>query len=160
MSNLNENDIAIILGDMEYLDYKCEDGYWKALVDDKIPMTADGRSVPDWRPVLCHEVPVKYLLETYHCMIVELTHKETKYMDLKEQYNQKEFEIVYMSDINFKELYGSTSEKVRKQHASTVLKPLKTKLNGLELSIDYLKRYISFLRELIHVKRELVEVSK
>ena len=157
MSNLNEEDIAIILGDMEYLDYKCEDGYWKALVDDKIPMTTDGKSVPDWRPVLCHEVPVKYLLETYHCMIVELTHKETKYMELKEQYNSKEFEIVYMSDINFKELYGSTSEKVRKQHASTELKPLKTKLNGLELSIDYLKRYIVFIRELIRVKRTIME---
>ena len=157
MSNLNEKDIAIILGDMEYLDYKCEDGYWKALVDDKIPMTTDGESVPDWRPVLCHEVPVKYLLETYHCMIVELTHKETKYMELKEQYNSKEFEIVYMSDINFKELYGSTSEKVRKQHASVELKPLKDELQGLELSIDYLKRYISFLRELIRVKRTIME---
>ena len=157
MSNLNENDIAIILGDMEYLDYKCEDGYWKALVDDKIPMTADGRSVPDWRPVLCHEVPVKYLLEEYHCMIVELTHKETEYMRLKEEYNQKEFEIVYLSDINFKELYGSTSEKVRKQHASTVLKPLKDELNGLELSIDYLKRYIVFIRELCKWKRTVKE---
>ena len=158
MSNLNENDIAIILDDtMEYLDYKCEDGYWKALVDDKIPMTTDGRSVPDWRPVLCHEVPVKYLLETYHCMIVELSRKETEYMGLKEQYNQKEFEIVYMSDINFKELYGSTSEKVRKQHASNELKPLKDELQGLELSIDYLKRYIVFIRELIRVKRTIME---
>ena len=157
MSNLNENDIAIILDDMEYLDYKCEDGCWKALVDDKIPMTTDGRSVPDWRPVLCHEVPVKYLLETYHCMIVELTHKETKYMELKEQYNSKEFEIVYMSDIDFKELYGSTSEKVRKQHANTVLKKLKTEINNLELSIDWLKRYISFLKELIRTKRMGVE---
>ena len=157
MSNLNEKDIAIILGDMEYLDYKCENGYWKALVDDKIPMTTDGKSVPDWRPVLCHEVPVKYLLETYHCMIVELTHKETKYMELKEQYNSKEFEIVYISDINFKELYGSTAEKVRKQHASNELKPLKTKLTGLELSIDYLKRYIVFIRELCKWKRTVKE---
>ena len=161
MSNLNEEDIAIILDDdMEYLDYKCEDGYWKALVDDKIPMTTDGKSVPDWRPVLCHEVPVKYLLETYHCMIVELTHKETKYMRLKEQYNSKEFEIVYLSDIDFKKLYGSTAEKVRKQHASVELKPLKDELNGLELSIDYLKRYIVFIRELIRTKRVLMGVKQ
>ena len=90
-------------------------------------------------------------------MIVELTHKETEYMKLKEQYNSKEFEIVYMSDINFKELYGNTSEKVRKQHASVELKLLKDELQGLELSIDYLKRYISFLRELIRVKRVLME---
>ena len=100
------------------------------------------------------------LLLTYEDLIVELSHKETEYMGLKEQYNQKEFEIVYMSDINFKELYGSTSEKVRKQHANTVLKKLKTEINNLELSIDWLKRYISFLRELIHVKRTIMECKQ
>lgn len=154
MSNLNEEDIARYQEGIKIVDYKMDEhGWWLGLHDD-------GTIERDWRPVYCHEVPVKTLLETYHCMVVELTHKETEYMRLKEQYNSKEFEIVYLSDINFKELYGSTSEKVRKQHASTELKPLKTKLNGLELSIDYLKRYISFLRELIHVKRTIMEVSK
>ena len=147
MSNLNEMDIARYQEGIKIVDYRIDElGYWEGLHDD-------GTIERDWRPVLCHEVPVKYLLETYHCMIIELTHKETEYMRLKEQYNQKEFEIVYLSDINFKELYGSTSEKVRKQHASTELKPLKTKLNGLELSIDYLKRYIVFIRELCKWKR-------
>ena len=151
MSNLNEMDIARYQEGIKIVDYRIDElGYWKGLHDD-------GTIERDWRPVLCHEVPVKYLLETYHCMIVELTHKETEYMRLKEQYNSEEFEIVFLSDIDFKELYGSTSEKVRKQHASTELKPLKTKLTGLELSIDYLKRYISFLRELIHVKRTIME---
>ena len=93
-------------------------------------------------------------------MIVELTHKETKYMELKEQYNSKEFDIIYTSDIDFKSLYGSTAEKVRKQHANTVLKKLKTEINNLELSIDWLKRYISFLRELIRTKRVLMEVKE
>lgn len=154
MSNLNEQDIARYQEGIKIVDYKIDElGYWLGLHDD-------GTIERDWRPVLCHEVPVKYLLETYHCMIVELTYKETEYMELKEQYNSKEFEIVYMSDINFKELYGSTSEKVRKQHASTELKPLKTKLNGLELSIDYLKRYISFLKQLIHTKTVIREVKQ
>ena len=154
MSNYNEEDIAEYQEGIKIVDYRIDElGYWLGLHDD-------GTIERDWRPVLCHEVPVKYLLETYHCMIVELTHKETEYMELKEQYNSKEFEIVYMSDINFKELYGSTSEKVRKQHASVELKPLKDELQGLELSIDYLKRYISFLRELIRVKRVLLEVSR
>lgn len=151
MSNLNEEDIAEYQEGIKIVDYRIDElGYWLGLHDD-------GTIERDWRPVYCHEVPVKYLLETYQCMIVELTHKETKYMELKEQYNSKEFEIVYMSDINFKELYGSTSEKVRKQHASTVLKPLKTKLTGLELSIDYLKRYIIFIRELCKWKRTVKE---
>lgn len=154
MSNLNEEDIARYQEGIKIVDYRIDElGYWLGLHDD-------GTIERDWRPVYCHEVPVKYLLETYHCMIVELTHKETEYMELKEQYNSEEFEIVYMSDINFKELYGSTSEKVCKQHASTVLKPLKTKLNGLELSIDYLKRYIVFIRELIRVKRVMMENKK
>ena len=154
MSNLNEMDIAEYQEGIKIVDYKMDElGYWKGLHDD-------GTIERDWRPVYCHEVPVKYLLETYHCMVVELSRKETEYMELKEQYNSEEFEIVYMSDINFKELYGSTSEKVRKQHASTVLKPLKTKLNGLELSIDYLKRYIVFIRELIRVKRVMMENKK
>ncbi len=154
MSNLNEEDIARYQEGIKIVDYRITElGYWEGLHDD-------GTIERDWRPVYCHEVPVKSLLETYHCMVVELTYKETEYMELKEQYNSEEFEIVYLSDINFKELYGSTSEKVRKQHASTVLKPLKTKLNGLELSIDYLKRYISFLRELVQVKRVIMENRK
>ena len=154
MSNLNEEDIARYQEGIKIVDYKIDElGYWLGLHDD-------GTIERDWRPVYCHEVPVKYLLETYHCMVVELSRKETEYMELKEQYNSEEFEIVYMSDINFKELYGSTSEKVCKQHASTVLKPLKTKLNGLELSIDYLKRYIVFIRELIRVKRVMMENKK
>ena len=151
MSNLNEEDIARYQEGIKIVDYRIDElGYWEGLHDD-------GTIERDWRPVYCHEVPVKYLLETYHCMVVELSRKETEYMELKEQYNSEEFEIVYMSDINFKELYGSTSKKVRKQHASTVLKPLKTKLNGLELSIDWLKRYIVFIRELCKWKRTIME---
>jgi hypothetical protein len=57
-----------------------------------------------------------------------------------------------MSDINFKELYGSTSEKVRKQHAKTELSDLYGQINSLELSINWLKNYIPFLRELVRVK--------
>ena len=151
MSNLNEEDIARYQEGIKIVDYRIDElGYWEGLHDD-------GTIERDWRPVYCHEVPVKYLLETYHCMVVELSRKENEYMELKEQYNSEEFEIVYMSDINFKELYGSTSKKVRKQHASTVLKPLKTKLNGLELSIDWLKRYIVFIRELCKWKRTIME---
>ena len=101
------------------------------------------------------ECSVPDLLERWEDYINELSEYEVEYCKLKEEYTQKEFEIVYLSDINFKELYGSTSEKVRKQHASTVLKPLKTKLTGLELSIDYLKRYIVFIRELCKWKRSI-----
>jgi hypothetical protein len=113
-----------------------------------------------WLAIPAADVPLDDLLLCYEDLIIELSQKETEHIEVKEDYDSKEFEIVFLSDINFKELYGSTSEKVRKQHASTVLKPLKTKLNGFELSIDYLKRYISFLRELIRVKRTIMECKQ
>ena len=72
-----------------------------------------------------------------------------------ENYNSKRDYCLKFFEDNVSEKY-----KVRKQHASTVLKSLKDELNGLELSIDYLKRYISFLRELIRTKRVLMEVKK
>ncbi len=93
-------------------------------------------------------------------LITELSDKEVELISLKEEYAQKEFEIVFMRDIDFKGLYGSTAEKVRKQHASNELKPLKDKINDLELSIDYLKRRITFLKDLIRTKRTLMEIKE
>lgn len=138
MSNLNEEDIAVE-GDIKFT----EEIGWQEYHEEG-----------GWLAIPALDVPKSMLLLKYEELIVELSCKETEYMELKEQYNSEEFKIVYISDINFKEIYGSTSEKVRKQHASIVLKPLKTKLKGLELSIDYLKRYIVFIRELIRVKSD------
>ena len=165
MSNLNENDIARYTEtqeanwELDYMKGDCKlmknDGRWKQVISVDKETGARG-----WNHVRAMDVPLDSLIREYEELLIELSDKETEYMRLKEQYNSKEFEIVYMSDINFKELYGSTSEKVRKQHASVELKPLKDELNGLELSIDYLKRYISFLRELISTKRILMEVKQ
>ena len=144
MSNLNEEDIAILTSEQDEGDIKfTEEMGWQEYYEEC-----------GWLAIPALDVPKSMLLVKYEELIVELSRKETEYMELKEQYNSEEFKIVYMSDINFKEFYGSTSEKVRKQHASMVLKPLKTKLNGLELSINYLKRYIVFIRELICVKSD------
>ena len=162
MSNLNEEDIARYTEaqeanwELDYMKGDCKlmknDGRWKQVISVDKRTGARG-----WNHVRAMDVPLDSLIREYEELLIELSDKETEYMRLKEQYNSEEFELVYLSDINFKELYGSTSEKVRKQHASTVLKPLKTKLNGLELSIDYLKRYIVFIRELIRTKREVKE---
>lgn len=150
MSNLNEEEIAILTGKPVEGDVRfTEEMGWQEYNKEY-----------GWLAIPALDVPKSMLLLTYEDLIVELSRKETEYMRLKEQYNQKEFEIVYMSDINFKELYGSTSEKVRKQHANIVLKKLKTEINNLELSIDWLKRYISFLRELIRTKRVLMECEQ
>ena len=147
MSNLNEEDIAILTGKPVEGDVRfTEEMGWQEYNKEY-----------GWLAIPAADVPLDDLLLCYEDLIIELSLKETEYLKLKEDYDSKEFEIVFMSDINFKELYGSTSEKVRKQHASIELKPLKDELQGLELSIDYLKRYISFLRELIRTKREVKE---
>ena len=157
MSNLNEEDIAKYMENesiVKSYQFNDDKGHWQHLISYE---TVDGELVQEWCGCMAVDVPVNYLLIEYEGFIAELSYKEMELSKKKENFNQKEFEIIYMSDINFKELYGSTSEKVRKQHASNELKPLKDELQGLELSIDYLKRYISFLRELIHVKRTIME---
>ena len=147
MSNLNEHEIAIALDKMEVIDYRLTSyGTWEGLHDD-------GTTERDWRPVNVDEVPLHYLLKEWECILLELASVERRYLKLKEDYIVKEFEIVYMSDINFKELYGSTSEKVRKQHAKTELSDLNGQINSLELSINWLKNYIPFLKELVRCKQ-------
>ena len=148
MSNLNEKDIAKIEGIIlpEVGNVKFDKTWYEYTGEEH-----------GWLPIPAADVPLDDLLLCYEDLIIELSLKETEYLKLKEDYDSKEFEIVFMSDINFKELYGSTSEKVRKQHASNELKPLKDELQGLELSIDYLKRYIVFIRELCKWKRTVKE---
>ena len=77
----------------------------------------------------------------------------------KEEHDSKEFEIVYQSDIDFKALYGSTAEKVRKQHAKNELSDLNKEIKSLELSIDYLKRRLNYLKGLVTVKTALIEAK-
>ena len=98
-------------------------------------------------------------IEWYN-IIGELSHKEEKYYLKKAEYDRKEFDIVYVQDIDFKAMYGSTAEKVRKQHAKTVLKDLDKEVKGLELSIDYLKRRLTYLKGLVTVKTALIDAKK
>jgi hypothetical protein len=104
--------------------------------------------------------PVINNLSEWSRCITDLSLKEKELIALKEEKSLKEFEIIFINkDINFKELYGSTSEKVRKQHADKELKPLKDQINNLESNIDWLKRRISFLRQLVHTRTVLMEVK-
>ena len=149
MSNLNqEGDIVKYMENSIVKDYRLTDKGWEQLISYD---TCDGK-VSEWCGCYAVDVSVESLLIWGENLISELSLKEEKYAKLKEEYDAKEFEIVFLSDINFKELYGSTSEKVRKQHASNELKPLKDKLQSLELSIDYLKRYTAYIQKVVSVK--------
>lgn len=98
-------------------------------------------------------------IEWYN-IISELSRKEEEYYLKKADYDRKEFDIVYVQDIDFKELYGSTAKDVREHHAKTVLQELKDEIKGLELSIDYLKRRLTYLKGLVTVKTALIEAKK
>lgn len=106
-----------------------------------------------WRIVLITDVPVKVLLDEWEDLLHELYNKEEELQRKNEEYNKKEFEIVYQSDIDFQSLYGAKSEKVRKQHAKTVLSELNDEINSLELSVNWIKSYIPLLKEVIRSKQ-------
>ena len=127
-------------------DGKC----WKR----SIPVVNDstGDESIDWIVVPITAVPVSCLLVELEDMVLELSDKEVELAKVKEEFTVKEFDIVFKSDINFKELYGSTSEKVRKQHAKDVLSDLYDKKVSLELSVEFLRMYIGLLKEVIRSK--------
>lgn len=146
MSNINEEDIAewqekkLILPNKGDLRLDEKRGWLKYEGDDK------------WLPIPIADVDRTTLLDKWEDLVYELSIKQTELNKLKEEYTRKEFDIVFKSDIDFKALYGSTSEKVRKQHASEVLSDLGKAKESLELSIEFIKNYIPLIREVVRTK--------
>lgn len=89
---------------------------------------------------------VSELLNEWEALADELWRKSIRLSELKEEYSEKEFGIVYQSDIDFKGLYGSTSEKVRKHHARKELSGLDGRIVSLEVSVDWIKQRIELLK--------------
>ena len=118
-------------------------------------MDKDGNEGLEWVEVPITEVPQKELLETYEDLVLELSDKEVELSKVKEEYNRKEFDIVFKStDIDFKGLYGSASEKTRRQHAKEVLSELDGKKSDLKLSVAFIQNYIPLLREVLRSKSD------
>ena len=107
----------------------------------------------EWCPVPMVDVPVDELLMKWEDLTVELELKEKELAVKKERYANWEFDIVYLSDIDYKALYGSTAEKVRKQHAKRELSELNGEIVTLELGIGWIKSYIPLLKEVIRSKQ-------
>ena len=107
----------------------------------------------EWERIVITDIPVEILLVKWEQLVNELSDKESELANLKEEYNQKEFEIVFQSDIDFKALYGSASEKTRKQHATKTLSELNQKKTNLELRIQWIKQYIPLIREVVRMKQ-------
>ena len=148
MSNLNENDIAIITGkDKDGDVIFTEEMGWKRYNGEH-----------GWLPVPAVDVPVDSLLLSYEELLFELSEKEIKYFSKKESYNRLSSEIINGTD--FKALYGKNNEKVRKEHVKKELSDLYSELKGLEFSIDWIRNYIIFLREVIRTKRTIMECKQ
>ena len=133
--------------------YSFTDGKWKR----KIPIvstTGDGEEVTDWEWMHCSitNVPVEVLLNEYDNLLRELSQKEEKLIEVEEEWKEKEFHFRFISDIDFKELYGKANDDVRKYHARSECRDLLEKKHDLGLSIDYLKRYIKLLNKVLGVK--------
>ena len=147
--------------DQVWLTVECN-RYYEEIDDVKIEYLEDGNGIVTKQVsfVFGDFGDISDDLREWTRLITELSSKETELIRLKEEYAQKEFEIVFINDIDFKGMYGSTAEKVRRQHAVNELKPLKDKINDLELSIKSLTREISYLKELIRTKRTLMEIKE
>ena len=134
---------------MEIKDFEFDGKVWRK----SIPvMDKDGNEGVEWNIVPITEVPLSCLLIEYEDIVLRLAEMSMELGIVKEEYSVKEFDIVFKSDIDFKALYGSTSEKVRKQHAKECLKELSDKKASLELSVEFLKQYIGLLKEVIRSK--------
>ena len=133
MSNLNEEDIAIIQErELNKQEEKNEDIAIDAFVIDNII---------EWSN-----------------LITELSLKEVDLLKIKNRIFDKEQWMTENTD--FKTMYGKNNADVRKQHFNKFLKSEYAVKMHLEISIDYLKRRISFLKQLIHTKTIIMEVKE
>ena len=133
--------------------YKLENGKW---FESHRGYDNDGEPFDEWIEVPMSRVSTIDLLDEWEALVNELSEKSLELTECKDEYAQKEFKIVFQSDIPFKEMYGSASEKTRKQHAKGELSDLNGQITGLEVSVDYLKHRIELLKYVVKTKNILL----
>lgn len=131
--------------------YSLTDGKWKKYVNLN-NTTEDSVENFVWIHCSILEVSLHALCNEYEALLDELSEKEADLIRIDEKYKEKEFNILFIEDINFKELYGKANDKTRAHHVKIVCKDLRDQKHDLELSINWLKRYIPFLRTIIRSK--------
>ncbi len=142
MSNLNEEDIAVVLkkpvkGDVRFTE---ENGWEEYLNKNGVV----------WCPIPMIDVPVDQLLMKWEDLVGELSDKEVELYRLKEAYLIAEQKIINETD--FKALFGKNNEKVRSNYVKSELADMVSEMKSLELSINWIKHYIPLLREVIRCK--------
>lgn len=132
--------------------FRCENCEWKRLMEVKNYDEDGVETTKEWVNVYVVDVPLGDLLVEYENLLSELSLKEENLMKVNEEWKQKKFHYRFISDIDFKELYGKSNDDIKKHHAEVECKDLLKERHDLELSIDYLKRYLPFLKEVIRSK--------
>ena len=128
------------------------DGKWYTETKSKDIETGEDYTVKT--KVNITDVPLANLFNAWESLVEDYEHVSKKLNTLKEKYDREEFKIVFMSDINFKDLYNSTAEKVRRQHAKNELKDLDKEIKDLELYVDWIKQYVPLLKAVIRSKSD------
>lgn len=88
----------------------------------------------------------------YENLLNTLTQKQIDLITVKEEFIEREFNIKYIEDIDFKKLYGKANEDIRKHHVQVTLKDLYDKKQSLELEVEHLKRRVSFLKAVMYLR--------
>ena len=143
MSNLNEEDIAIIQErELNKQEEKNEDIAIDAFVMDNII---------EWSN-----------------LITELSENEIQLYKSKEAYEKASEKLLKDAakekaendkDI-IKKRYGGNNDKTRAKYVKEMLSKDGKEIKDIEFRIDYLKRRISFLKQLIHTKTIIMEVKE
>lgn len=125
------------------------EGKWKRYTQVRQGHADDSEPCYEWVDCSITNVPIPILIDEYENLTWELTSKEVELSQVKEEYAEKEFQIKYVEDIDFKELYGKANDDVRKHHVKVVCSDLLKSKTDLELSVDFLKREIALLKTVI-----------
>ena len=105
----------------------------------------------EYETISAVQTPVDVLLTAWEEMILELSEKEIRKYELKEDNFNKQQEIIKTTDFNG--LYGKNNKDVRKLHVDKIMADDFKEEKDLEFSIGYLEREINFLKELVRAKQ-------
>ena len=105
----------------------------------------------EYETISAVQTPVDVLLTAWEEMIIELSEKEIRKYELKEDNFNKQQEIIKTTDFNG--LYGKNNKDVRKLHVDKIMADDFKEEKDLEFSIGYLEREINFLKELVRAKQ-------
>lgn len=105
----------------------------------------------EYETISAVQTPIDVLLTAWEEMILELSEKEIRKYELKEDNFNKQQEIIKTTDFNG--LYGKNNKDVRKLHVDKIMADDFKEEKDLEFSIGYLEREINFLKELVRAKQ-------